>query len=150
MEDNESASGTLVEGMQATRTMLESGSVLRLGETEMVFMESETAPGAEATGSGAPASAGTPGETLVVQPSQVVMAWLAVTSGPRKGQTYQLKVGDNSLGRGAENDMVIEDSAVSRSHAMIRVRPDEMLLVDLGSRGGTKVAGQTLVGKSIR
>ena len=146
-EDNDIV---LDEGMQATRTMLESGSVLRLGETEMVFMESETAPGAEATGSGAPASAGTPGETLVVQPSQVVMAWLAVTSGPRKGQTYQLKVGDNSLGRGAENDMVIEDSAVSRSHAMIRVRPDEMLLVDLGSRGGTKVAGQTLVGKSIR
>ena len=148
MEDNESASGTLVEGMQATRTMLESGSILRLGETEMVFMESETAPSGE--GSGAPAGAGAPGETLVVQPTQVVMTWLAVTTGPRKGQTYQLKVGDNTLGRGAENDMVIEDSAVSRSHAMIRVRDDEMLLVDLGSRGGTKVAGQTLEGKSIR
>jgi pSer/pThr/pTyr-binding forkhead associated (FHA) protein len=78
------------------------------------------------------------------------MAWLAVTTGPRKGQTYQLKVGDNSLGRGAENDMVIEDNAVSRSHAMIRVRDDELILVDLGSRGGTKVAGQTLEGKSLR
>ena len=150
MEDNESASGTLVEGMQATRTMLQSGSVLRLGETEMVFMESETAPGPEATGAGAPPSPGAPGETMVVQPPQeVVMAWLAVTTGPRKGQTHQLRIGDNSLGRGAENDMVIEDNAVSRSHAMVRVRDDEMVLVDLGSRGGTKVAGQTLVGKSI-
>ena len=151
MEDLESASGTLVEGLQATRTMLQSGSVLRLGETEMVFMESETAPGPEPTGSGAPESPGAPGETLVVQQSQsqVVMAWLAVTSGPKKGQTYQLKVGDNSLGRGAENDMVIEDNAVSRSHAMIRVRDDEMILVDLGSRGGTKVAGQTLQGKPL-
>jgi pSer/pThr/pTyr-binding forkhead associated (FHA) protein len=46
--------------------------------------------------------------------------------------------------------MVIEDSAVSRGHAMIRVRTDEMILVDLGSRGGTKVAGQTLEGKSMR
>ena len=145
MEDNESASGTLVEGMQATRTMLQSGSVMRLGETEMVFMESETAPGPEATGAGAPASPGAPGETMVAQPHQeVVMAWLAVTTGPRKGQTYQLRIGDNSLGRGAENDMVIEDNVVSRSHAMVRVRDDEMVLVDLGSRGGTKVAGKTL------
>ena len=150
MEDNESASGTLVEGMQATRTMLQSGSVMRLGETEMVFMESETAPGAEAAGAGAPASAGAPGETMVAQPPQeVVMAWLAVTTGSRKGQTYQLRIGDNSLGRGAENDMVIEDNVVSRSHAMVRVRDDQMVLVDLGSRGGTKVAGKTLVGKSI-
>ncbi|MCH7674083.1 FHA domain-containing protein [candidate division KSB1 bacterium] len=150
MEDNESASGTLVEGMQSTRTMLSSGSVLRLGETEMVFMESETAPSGEPAASGAPAAGGAAGETIVAQPSQVVMAWLAVMSGPKKGQSYQLKVGDNSLGRGAENDMVIEDNAVSRSHAMVRVRDDEMLLVDLGSRGGTKVAGQTLAGKSIR
>ena len=150
LEDNESASGTLVEGMQATRTMLVSGSVLRIGETEMVFMESETAPEGEAPASEAPAGGGAPGETIVTQPSQVVMAWLAVMSGPKKGQSYQLKVGDNTLGRGAENDMVIEDNAVSRSHAMIRVRDDEMLLVDLGSSGGTKVADQTLEGKSIR
>jgi pSer/pThr/pTyr-binding forkhead associated (FHA) protein len=89
---------------------------------------------------------------MVAQPAaaEMVMAWLAVTSGPRKGQTYQLKVGDNSLGRGTENDMVIEDNAVSRSHAVIRVRDDEMLLVDLGSRGGTEVAGQTLEGKPLQ
>ncbi len=149
MEDLESASGTLVEGAQAARTVLQSGSVMRLGETEMVFMESETAPAADAPAPGAPAAAGAPGETMVVQPSQVVMAWLAVTTGPRKGQSYQLKVGDNSLGRGAENDMVIGDNSVSRSHAMVRVRDDEMVLVDMGSRGGTKVAGQTLKGKAI-
>ena len=58
------------------------------------------------------------------------MAWLAVTTGPRKGQTYQLRIGDNSLGRGAENDMVIEDNVVSRSHAMVRVRDDQMVDAD--------------------
>ena len=78
------------------------------------------------------------------------MAWLAVTAGPPKGKTYQLKVGDNTIGRGSENDLVLDDRSASRNHAMIKVQGDEFVLVDLGSRGGTKVAGQTLKAKEIK
>ena len=77
------------------------------------------------------------------------MAWLAVTAGPLKGQSYQLKVGDNTIGRGTENDLVIEDGSVSRQHAAVKVQDNEFILVDLGSRGGTKVAGKTLEGKPL-
>ena len=41
-----------------------------------------------------------PAETVVMDQPQDVMAWLAVTAGPLKGQSYQLKVGDNTIGPG--------------------------------------------------
>ena len=66
---------------------------------------------------------------------QCVMAWLAVTAGPQKGMTYQLKIGDNTIGREG-CDLVIEDTAVSRRHAMIKVQGASFLLIDTGSLGG--------------
>ncbi len=149
MEDTGSAMGTLVEGVQATRTLLASGATLTLGDTEIVFMETESLPpeGATSQGTASPSSAA---ETMVSKPAETAMAWLAITGGSQKGKTYQLKIGENTVGRGAENDLVIEDNSASRLHAMITVKDDEFTLFDLGSRGSTKVGGKRLEAHTLR
>ena len=147
IEDENSASGTLVEGASATRTLLASGATLQVGETEIMFLQAGSAsPNGTASGSGF--NLQSPAETIVMDQPQFAMAWLAVTAGPQKGKTYQLKIGDNTIGREG-CDLVIEDAAVSRRHAMIKVQGDNFLLIDTGSRGGTRVGGKSLGGKIV-
>ena len=151
VEDQGSGSGTLVEGAPATRTLLASGATLQVGETQVMFMQagpSSMAGTASGTGTGT-GTAQAPGETMVLEREEGVMAWLAVTAGPNKGATYQLKRGDNTLGR-EDADMIIRDPSVSRSHAMVKVQNGDYLLVDLGSRSGTKVGDTRLQGKVVR
>jgi pSer/pThr/pTyr-binding forkhead associated (FHA) protein len=42
-----------------------------------------------------------------------------------------------TIGRNIENDLVLNDLAVSRHHAEIRYEDSQFLLIDLGSMGGT-------------
>jgi hypothetical protein len=44
-----------------------------------------------------------------------------------------------SIGRAVDNDIIIEDSRVSRHHAQLRRRYDRYVLYDLGSTGGTEI-----------
>lgn len=46
------------------------------------------------------------------------------------------------LGRGAEADVRLQDTSVSRLHAELRVEGDDMVLVDLRSTNGTTVNGR--------
>jgi hypothetical protein len=46
-----------------------------------------------------------------------------------------------SIGRALDNDIIIEDSRVSRHHAQLRRRFDRFVLYDLGSHGGTQING---------
>jgi pSer/pThr/pTyr-binding forkhead associated (FHA) protein len=43
------------------------------------------------------------------------------------------------IGRGAENEMVVDDSAISRVHARLEVEAGTWRIVDLGSTNGTAV-----------
>ena len=95
-----------------------------------------------------PASA--PSETIAMQPDIASsMAWLVVTNGPSEGKSIQLKEGANTIGRSLENDLQINDSSVSRSHAMVVVGDDSFTLVDLGSTGGTRIGGHRISGRRI-
>ncbi len=49
-----------------------------------------------------------------------------------------------TVGRTANNDVVIPDVTVSKFHAWFRVADDGLVLVDAGSRNGTKVMGRPL------
>jgi len=54
--------------------------------------------------------------------------------------------GTCSLGRTDNNDVVLADVMVSRRHALIQKQgQDELWLVDLGSRNGTRLNGSLLV-----
>jgi hypothetical protein len=49
-----------------------------------------------------------------------------------------------ALGRTAENDIVIDDPAVSEFHGYVKRRDEDYVLGDLGSTNGTKVNGRPL------
>jgi hypothetical protein len=58
---------------------------------------------------------------------------------------YPLRVGVNTLGRSPDNDVVVEDSCVSRRHCVILVHANRACeLFDTASRNGTYLNGNRL------
>jgi len=53
------------------------------------------------------------------------------------------------IGRTAPADIILADSAVSRSHCMVALREDELYVLDLGSTNGTFVDGNRIAGEVI-
>ncbi len=54
-----------------------------------------------------------------------------------------------SIGRGEDNDIVVDDLMVSRSHAVVRQTLNGMIVDDLASRNGTFVNGQRIRSAAI-
>jgi hypothetical protein len=50
-----------------------------------------------------------------------------------------------TIGRADDNELVLDDARVSRHHARLRVRHGMLVLMDLGSRNGVRVNGETVV-----
>jgi len=66
---------------------------------------------------------------------------------PKLGvQTYRLKYGDNVVGRSETCDIQIRDAemVLSRRHAIIKVSPKKIELVDLKGQNGTFVKGKRI------
>jgi adenylate cyclase len=61
-------------------------------------------------------------------------AWLELPS----GELFWLK-GRCSVGRQADNDLVLEDTALSRHHALLNLAPEGCIITDLRSSNGTYV-----------
>lgn len=74
---------------------------------------------------------------------------LAVIMGANAGQIYTVTKPRTVLGRGTESDVQLQDSEVSRRHAMLEIRGDEAMVVDLGSTNGTYVDGVRIQKASI-
>jgi pSer/pThr/pTyr-binding forkhead associated (FHA) protein len=53
------------------------------------------------------------------------------------------------IGRGNDCDLRLRDPNVSRHHCMIRIRPDEVTLHDLGSSNGTSVNGTRVISQIV-
>ena len=51
-----------------------------------------------------------------------------------------------SIGRLPENDLVIEDTSLSRRHALIETVDGSVIVSDCGSQNGTFVNGKRVVG----
>jgi hypothetical protein len=61
------------------------------------------------------------------------------------GRIFPLKVGVNTIGRTAENDIHLKDGSMSRRHAELHWDGrDQCVVVDLGSTNGTYLNGQLL------
>ena len=69
---------------------------------------------------------------------------LEILTGPRGGGRYRLKIGKNILGRSRDCDIVLDDSSISRRHAVVDVAENGATVADLGSRNGIKVGGQKI------
>lgn len=73
--------------------------------------------------------------------------WQITINGPGYFDTaYDLPEGTTTLGRADENDIVLSGDLVSRKHARLHVRGEELVVEDLGSRNGSKVNGEPLTG----
>jgi pSer/pThr/pTyr-binding forkhead associated (FHA) protein len=71
------------------------------------------------------------------------MGWLVVERGPQEGREFRLsEVTD--IGRGGENDIVLDDPAVSRQHAKVRLEEGIFTIFDLGATNPTEVNGQEI------
>ena len=68
---------------------------------------------------------------------------LEILSGP-KGGRFLLQQGKNNVGRSRDNDVVLDDSSVSRRHVVIDVAENGATIADMGSRNGTKINGQKI------
>jgi hypothetical protein len=66
---------------------------------------------------------------------------LTIAEGQGRGQKFQFDAQRISIGRGAENDVVLNDAGVSRTHARIEREVTGWMLHDNGSANGTELNG---------
>src|SRR5689334_302642 len=72
------------------------------------------------------------------------LMWLTVDGPGASGRVVEVK-GPLTIGRRPDNDLPLQDPEVSGSHARVTPQPDgTLLLEDLGSTNGTRVAGQRI------
>lgn len=72
---------------------------------------------------------------------------LVMEAGPQVGAVYPLEADVITLGREADNTIVLDNPRISRYHARLRISPTgTVLLEDLGSTNGAFIAGQPLWG----
>ena len=87
--------------------------------------------------------------TEVMLPT-VTSAWLLIREGEMPGKRYEIKSAVTSIGTSADNDIVLEDKAVSRHHAKIRIEGQKYFVYDLASTNGTKVNDRKITKKWIK
>ena len=157
LRDAGSSGGTMFDGRNVNgEELLTSGATIKLGDTELMFTAAEpvTVLGSmeEVNVRATTVDALKPGETILgsADVDDRLVAWIAITSGPSKGQICQLSADRTTIGRDRSNHLVVSDPAVSRSHAVVIAHDDELVLVDLGSSGGTTVNGRSVSGRPVK
>ncbi|GGZ30464.1 ABC transporter ATP-binding protein [Streptomyces inusitatus] len=133
IEDEDSTNGTFMDGRRVHEWDVAAGSVIRFGSAadgpRAVVVSPAPAPAP------APASPSAPAPTSVSAPSATGTFRRPTTVRPLPARTVR-------IGRGADNDLVVDDLTVSRHHAELRVRPDgRHEIADLGSHNGTFLNG---------
>jgi len=71
--------------------------------------------------------------------SRLPVAFLVVSDGAGQGRRFEIVKFLTTIGRESDNDIVLEDPAVSRHHAQIEIRGSRFCLYDLESTNGTWV-----------
>lgn len=79
------------------------------------------------------------------------LAVLKVLAGPNPGKLVRLEPGTMTIGRGPNNDLVLKDAQISRSHARLEFDEDTgVLLKDLKSTNGTTVEGEPITARVLK
>src|SRR5713226_8711765 len=69
---------------------------------------------------------------------------LTIAGGKGRGQKFQFDAPEVTIGRGAENAVVLNEAGVSRLHARIQRQGAQWMLLDNGSANGTELNGMTI------
>src|SRR5262249_17861277 len=75
---------------------------------------------------------------------------LVCISGPFKDAEYPVTRVALTMGRGADNHVVMEEELASRYHAEFRLQDRQCVVRDLGSRNGTWVNGERTAKRALR
>ena len=67
---------------------------------------------------------------------------LRLLNGPGKDRIFTIRAPVTTIGRGLDNDLVLESTDISRHHARIEYNGSGYHLIDLGSTNGTRINGQ--------
>lgn len=78
------------------------------------------------------------------------IAWLEVVSGAHAGHRINLRQTPFRIGRAADNDLVLDDPVVSRTHARIFFTGGGYVLEDQSGRGNTYVNGQRVLQATLQ
>jgi pSer/pThr/pTyr-binding forkhead associated (FHA) protein len=141
ISDLGSSGGVTVNGQRISGSDVASGSTIKIGQTELVATDVETAEQLPETDPKFDRTmVATPGQTRYV---------LLCKSGPQAGMSFSVGEGASTLGRDVSSDVHIDDPAVSRKHATLSVRSGKLTISDEGSSGGTFVNGQRLSGTRL-
>lgn len=62
-------------------------------------------------------------------------------SGPSMGQTFQLKMGRNIVGRAPHCNVILASPNISKEHTQIEIYNDKIIVTDMHSRNGTFING---------
>lgn len=115
---------------------------------EPIDAPASTSPAAPVADSAPVAEVETPKPFVDEPPALPAMARLEVLgTGILAGRTYPLVTRLTLVGRGAHNDVILEDDTVSDSHAKIVRRATGWFVLDEGSSNGTYVAGRRIEGE---
>ena len=68
-----------------------------------------------------------------------IVGWLLVLAGPQKNADFRIYSGANSIGAGADNDIVVTDQHLSSRHATIRHEDGRYFITDNNSTNGSYV-----------
>lgn len=75
--------------------------------------------------------------------------WLVIAGGPRSGERYPLRPGDQVIGRAGTADVILGARDVSREHARVCWDGTTATITDAGSSHGTEVNGYRVVGIQV-
>ncbi len=81
-------------------------------------------------------------QSTAILESAPVQPFLYVEKGNDRGREFVLQEGENGIGRGIDNDVILADVAVSRRHLIVIREGSTLRLRDLGSGNGTTVNGR--------
>ncbi|WP_322821508.1 DUF3662 and FHA domain-containing protein [Chloroflexus sp.] len=95
------------------------------------------------------------------QPTMTMIMQSDRASGRSSGAFFLLQTGNApqalpiatttvTIGRGLDNDIILEDTRVSRKHAQLRYRQRRFWLTDLGSTNGTFVNNERISERALR
>ena len=85
-----------------------------------------------------------------MRPTELRGVRLLVQGGPDAGADARASARTMRVGSAADNDLVLRDPSVSRHHFELRIRKDDVRLVDLGSTNGTSIDDVSVQEASVR
>jgi ABC-type multidrug transport system ATPase subunit len=134
LQDEHSTNGTYADGRRVDHRWVGPGTVIRLGsptDGPRIVLSGLTGPPAER-----PAAVSRPALTHTFR---------------RPASVRPLPARTVRIGRGADNDLVVDDLIVSRHHAELHAHTDGTYeIVDLGSHNGTYLNGVLVTSAEVR